>query len=97
MVFHGDGERLLHNPQRGERLYLADPGGSTREGSRLEQLAGNGSAEELWSLTVSGSGYVIRNKARGLVVDDTGYSLQAGMGMQVWSATGSSNQAWLIH
>ncbi|MDQ2841431.1 MAG: RICIN domain-containing protein [Acidobacteriota bacterium] len=78
------------------RLYLADPGGSKTNGTKLEQLAARGSDSQLWWLSISGSGYVIHNKASGLVVDDTGFSLKSGTGMQVWTASGNSNQAWLI-
>ena len=92
---NGSGYYTIRNAS--SSLYLADPGGLNANGTPLEQLAADGSDSQLWSLSISGSGYVITNKASGLVVDDSGYSLTAGTGMQVWTATGSSNQAWLIY
>jgi hypothetical protein len=92
---HGGGYYTIRNASSG--LYLADPIGSKRNGTKLEQLSRDGSDAQLWSLTVSGSGYVIHNKASGLVIDDTGFSLKPGTGIQVWSATGNSSQAWLIY
>ena len=92
---NGSGYYTIRNGSSG--LYLADPGGASANGTKLEQLAADGYDSQLWSLSISGSGYVITNKASGLVVDDSGYSLTAGTGMQVWTATGSSNQAWLIY
>ncbi|MBV8867607.1 MAG: RICIN domain-containing protein [Acidobacteriaceae bacterium] len=77
-------------------LYLTDPSGSGSLGTKLEQQSARGSDSQLWSLSVSGSGYIIRNKASGLVVDDSGWSLQRGTGIQLWIRTGNSNQAWLI-
>jgi Ricin-type beta-trefoil lectin domain-like len=94
-VAHGGGYYTIRNASNG--LYLADPNGSKRNGTKLEQLSRDGSDAQLWSLTLSSSGYVIHNKASGLVIDDTGFSLKPGTGIQVWSATGNSNQAWLIY
>jgi hypothetical protein len=96
-IFTGKGGGYYTIQNASSKLFLADPGGSKTDGAELEQLAGDGSDAELWSLGISGSGYVITNKASGLVIDDTEYSLQQGTGMQLWSATGSSNQAWLIY
>ena len=61
---NGSGYYTLRNVSSG--LYLADPGGSKANGTKLEQLARDGSDSQLWSLTISGSGYVIHNKASGL-------------------------------
>lgn len=91
---NGSGYYTIRNASSG--LYLGIPGSSSANGAKLEQLAGDGSDAQLWSLSISGSGYVIHNKASGLVVDASGYSLKAGTGLQVWTATGNSNQAWLI-
>jgi hypothetical protein len=91
----GGGYYTIRNAS--SRLYLADPGGSKTNGTELQQLASDGSAAQLWSLSISGSGYVIRNKASGLVIDDTGYSFTHSKGMTLSTATGNSNQAWLIH
>ncbi len=91
----GSGYYTIKNAASG--LYLADPGGSKTQGTKLEQLTGDGSAAQLWSLTASGSGYVIWNKASGLVIDETDYSLGQGKVMQVWGASGNSNQTWLIY
>jgi hypothetical protein len=76
---------------------LTDPAASKSLGTKLEDQASNGSDAQLWSLTISGSGYVIRNKGSNLVVDDTGWGFRSGTGMQLWSATGNSNQAWMVH
>jgi Ricin-type beta-trefoil lectin domain-like/PQQ enzyme repeat len=92
---NGAGYYTIRNASSG--LFLADPGGSPANGTPLQQLPQDGSDAQLWSLTISGSGYVFRNKASGLVIDNTGYSLTAGTGMQLWIATGISNQAWLIY
>ncbi len=91
---NGSGFYTIRNIESG--LYLTDPSGSRTPGTKLEQQSANDSDSQLWSLTVSRSGYVIHNKASGLVVDDTGWSLNRGTGMQLWSPTGNSNQAWLI-
>jgi hypothetical protein len=92
---NGSGYYTIRNVSSG--LYLSDPEGSKTNGTKLEQLSATHSDAQLWWLTVSGSGYVIHNKASGLVIDDTGYSLKPGTGMQLWNATGNSNQAWLIY
>jgi hypothetical protein len=91
---HGVGYYTIRNAS--SALYLADPKGSKTNGTKLEQLPWGGSDAQLWSLTISGSGYVIHNKASGLVIDG-GSSLRPGIAAQVWSATGNSNQAWLIY
>ena len=92
---NGAGYYTIRNASSG--LFLADPAGSPANGAPLQQLSQDGSDAQLWSLTISGSGYVFHNKASGLVIDDTGYSSTAGTGMQLWIASGNSNQAWLIY
>lgn len=91
----GHGFYAIRNAESG--LYLTDPNASSSLGTKLEDQTANGSDAQLWSLAISGSGYVIRNKATNLVVDDTGWGFRPGTGMQLWSATGNSNQAWMIH
>ncbi len=91
---NGGGFYTIANTANG--LLLADPGGLMGPGAPLLQETADGTDAQLWSLTVSGSGYVIRNKASGLVIDDTNWSFQPWTGMQLWSPLGNSNQAWLL-
>ncbi len=91
---NGSGFYTITNTANG--LLLAYPGGSMGPGAPLLQETADGTDAQLWSLTVSGSGYVIRNKASGLVIDDTNWSFQPWTGMQLWRPLGNSNQAWLL-
>lgn len=91
---NGSGFYTIRNASSG--LYLTDPAGSKANGAKLEQQVPNGSDSQLWSLTLSGSGYVIHNKASGLVMDDSGFGLNKANLLQLWTASGHSNQAWLI-
>ena len=90
----GSGFYTIRNAS--SNLYLTDPGGSKSNGAKLEQQTADGSDDQLWYLTLSGSGYVIQNKASGLVMDDTAWGLNKANLLQLWTATGNSNQAWLI-
>ena len=96
-LFTGNGNGYYTIKNVWSNLYLACPSGSTSNGTPLAQLAADGSDSQLFSLSTFGSGYVITNKASGLVVDDSGFSVQRGAGMQFWVPLGNSNQAWLIH
>jgi hypothetical protein len=75
-------------------LYLTSPGSG---GSSLQQQSGNGGDSQLWSLKSLGNGYLIQNKATGLVIDDPAFSSAQGTGIIVWPSNGGSNQTWTIH
>ena len=77
-------------------LLLTDPGASGAAGTPLVEQPADDTDTQLWSLRVRGSGYTISNKATGLVIDETNYSNQSAIGLQLWTATGNSNQSWLI-
>ncbi|MBV8569902.1 MAG: RICIN domain-containing protein [Acidobacteriaceae bacterium] len=96
-IFTSDGHGFYTIRNAASGLLLTDPGGSKTFGTKLEQQTANGSDPQLWSLTISGSGYVLRNKASALVADNTNYRFTPGTGMQLWSATGRSNQTWLVY
>lgn len=88
-----NGYYLIQNLSSG--MYLRASG--TADGAAVEQAPSDGSDLQYWSLTTSGSGYVIKNKASGRVVDDTAFSLQQGNKIVLWSPTGNSNQNWILY
>lgn len=78
-------------------LYLSDPGDATTPGTALEQVSATNDDTQLWSLISSGSDYVVKNKATGLVIDDPAFSTSAGKGIILYSPNGGTNQSWTIH
>ena len=93
-AFQTSGYYTIQNDS--SELYLTDPGGSGSLGTKLEQEAATNDATQLWTLTASGEGYVISNKASGLVIDDPDFSKTEGTGIILYSPNGGSNQSWGI-
>ncbi len=97
--YNGKGYYTIQNVSSG--LFLADANGSATQGIHAVQssatLANTASDDtQLWSLTKSGSGYVIQNKATGLVVDDAGGTKNYGANIILWRPNGGGNQSWTI-
>ena len=91
-TYNGAGFYTIVNINSG--LYLEDYQGSTISGNPLYQDNADGGADQLWSLTVSGSSYVIANDASGLVIDNPGSSLAARTNLDLATAAGGANQNW---
>jgi hypothetical protein len=72
------------------QLYLSDISGA------LDLEYQNSVANQYWTLQAVTGGYVIRNKATGKVIDDTGKSTTKGSTIGTWTANGGSNQTWVI-
>jgi Ricin-type beta-trefoil lectin domain-like len=92
LTYNGAGYYTIVNINSG--LYLEDYQGSTTKGVPLYEDNSDGGTDQLWSLTASGSSYIITNDASGLIIDDTGSSTSAGTNQDLWIATGGTNQNW---
>lgn len=75
-------------------LFLTNANGAATPGLALQQSTPVYDASELWSITPSAGGFVIKNKATGLVIDDSGLSMQTGPHIILWNANGGVNQTW---
>jgi hypothetical protein len=87
----GNGYYTIQNAASG--MYLTS---TTWNGGGVLQQSGSGSDLQLWSVKPAGSGYIIQNKASGMVIDDPGFSLLRGIGLVIWGNNGGSNQIWSI-
>lgn len=87
----GNGYYSIQNVSSG--MFLTS---TTWNGGGALQQSGNGSDVQLWSVKPAGSGYIIQNKASGMVLDDPGFSLLRGIGIIIWGNNGGSNQIWSI-
>jgi mevalonate pyrophosphate decarboxylase len=54
-------------------------------------------SSQLWSLTASGSAFIVQNKGTGLVMDDPHSSTSSGTGIILYTPDGGTNQNWTIH
>jgi hypothetical protein len=78
-------------------MFLTDPGSSSSSGISLEQAQPASDESPLWSLTAaSGRGYVIKNKATGLVFDVMNGTKAVGPYVVLETANGSSHQTWVL-
>ena len=93
-AWNGNGYYTIQNQASG--LYLSDPNGSKTPATQLQQQTAGSPDTQLWSLSKSGSAWVIRSKASGLVIDDPGASSQARTGMILYPANGGGNQSWSV-
>ena len=74
---------------------LDDPGGSTSNGTPIDQWQLNGGANQQWNLVRLPNGnYAIVNEASGKVLDDPSFSTNDGTGMIQWSRKAGPNQQW---
>lgn len=92
--YNGKGYYTIQNVSSG--LFLVDANGSATQGVHLAQAAVTNDDTELWSLMKSGSGFVIQNKATGLVIDDAAATKSAGASIILWGPNGGANQNWTI-
>lgn len=90
--YNGSGYYTIQNVASG--LFLSDT--TTVENTPLYQQLPTQDATQLWAVVPSGTGYLIQNKATGLVIDDRGWDLNPGQTMIVWHATGTMNQLWTL-
>jgi hypothetical protein len=49
---------------------------------------------QLWALIAFSGGYIIQNKASGLVIEDPRFSKSAGTGMVLYPRNNGVNQVW---
>jgi hypothetical protein len=78
-------------------MFLTDPGSSSSSGISLEQAQPASDESQLWSLTAaSGGGYVIKNKATGLVFDVKDGTKTVGPYVVLETPDGASHQTWLL-
>jgi hypothetical protein len=91
-TYNGAGFYTIRSINSG--LYLEDYQSTATSGTPLYQDNADGAADQLWSLTASGSSYVIANDATGLVIDDPGSSTAAGTNLDISTAAGGTNQNW---
>ena len=91
LSFDGTGYYTIQNVA--SKLLLVDP---NTPGALVKQQTPTHDDTELWSLVPSGSGFVITNKATGLVLDDRQFNPNGGTSIMLWYANGGSNQSWTI-
>jgi hypothetical protein len=73
---------------------LALDGGSNAQGTLVQMYSSNGTADQLWNIQTSGSGYSITSVQSGLALD--GGSNTLGTHPQLWPANGTADQQWKI-
>ena len=95
LSFNGNGYYSIQNVS--SKLFLTDPGSSSSRGVSLEQNTPLNTDAQLWSLTSTSSGMVIKNKATGLVMDDSGLTKAAGANIILWTPNGGNNQSWKLN
>jgi hypothetical protein len=89
---NGSGAYTIQSVSSG--LFLADLPESGQSPTVLRQSTPTHSANELWTLTLTSAGYVIRNQASGLAITATSKSTGAEIALE--AANGSTSQAWKI-
>jgi Ricin-type beta-trefoil lectin domain-like len=93
--FNGSGYYTIQNVS--SKLFLTDPGSASSLGLSLEQNTPLNTDAQLWSLTSAGGGTVIKNKATGLVIDDSGLTKAEGAHIILWTPNGGINQSWTLN
>jgi hypothetical protein len=93
--FNGNGYYSIQNVM--SKLFLTDPGSASSLGLSLEQNAPLNTNAQLWSLTSTSRGMVIKNKATGLVMDDSGFIKAEGAHIILWTPNGGLNQSWTLN
>jgi hypothetical protein len=93
--FNGQGYYSIQNVA--SKLFLTDPGSASSVGASLEQNTPLNTDAQLWSLTSTGNGIVIRNKATDLVMDDSGFTKAEGAHIILWTVNGGVNQSWKLN
>lgn len=73
------------------------PGGTTSNGTQIQEWTDNGAAAQQWKFTSLGNGYYkITSAASGLCLDDAGGSLSAGNILIQWTDNGNIAQQWRV-
>ena len=93
--FNGNGYYSIQNVS--SKLFLTDPGSASSRGLSLEQSTPLNTDAQLWSITSTSSGLVIKNKATGLVIDDSGLTKAEGAHIILWTPNGGVNQSWALN
>ena len=93
-AYQGNGYYTIQNVYSG--FYMTDLFASKALPTRLEQHSAFNDDTELWSLTPSSGGFIIRNKSTGYVMDDPGGTTALGTGINLWPQNGYANQIWSI-
>ena len=93
--FNGNGYYTIQNVS--SKLFLTDPGSASSYGVSLEQNTPLNTDAQLWSLTSTSSGLVIKNKATGLVIDDSGLTKATGAHIILWPPNNGLNQSWTLN
>ena len=79
-----------HQPQ--QRQAAGHRGQLPADGAKAVQQTGNAT----WTLSASGSAFVLSYVPTGKVLDVNGGSTTAGLQLQQWTANGGANQQWLL-
>lgn len=93
-AFDGNGYYTIQNVS--SKLFLTDTPGDVTPLTPLRQSTPTGDGTQLWSLTATSGGYVIQNKATGLVMDDAYQTFNPGPSIIVWPPNGGVNQTWTV-
>jgi endoglucanase len=89
------GTYTITNRHSGDVIDL--PGGSTTQGTGLEQWPANGGTNQQWKVTSLGCGlYSVISVASGQSMDISGQSLGQGAAVDQWGYWGGGNQQFLI-
>ena len=92
---NGSGFYTIQNVSSG--LFLKDTtNGTPQLTNNIRQVTPTQDATELWSITSTASGFVIKNKATGLVVDDSDFNTTPGPNIILWTPNGGIHQSWTI-
>jgi len=73
---------------------LALDGDANAQGTLIQLYSSNGTADQLWNIQPSGSGYSITSVQSGLALDGGANAL--GTNPQMWPANGTADQQWMI-
>ncbi len=92
--YNGTGYYTIQN--LASKIFLADGSGATTPGTSATQILPTHDDTQLWSLVAVNGGYQIKNKATGLVVDDSNYNQTQGQHVILWPTNGGVNQTWAI-
>jgi len=78
-------------------LVLEVPGGSTTQGTQLDQAGSTGANYQQWSLTPAGNGaYTLVNRNSGQLADVNGASTVRNATVIQWPSNGGTNQQWYL-
>jgi len=94
LSFNGKGFYTIQNVA--SKLFLTDPNSLKTPGAPLEQGLPNNEDSQLWSLTKSASGFVIKNKLTGLIIDDLNKITTYGPHIGLWIANGGADEIWTL-